>query len=168
MQVRMLVSGLIIASSIVCVILFHYKGRDKELVMPCNSCNCAKRTVEEKEVTTPSGLRYVILTTASENTRQAKVGDMVKVHYSGWLFENGQKGAMFDSSYKHGSPFIFELGAQNVIAGWDEGVALMKVGEKYRFIIPGNLAYGEYGFPGVIPPNAMLIFEVELLEVMPA
>jgi len=108
------------------------------------------------------------LTAAPDNARQAKSGDVVKVHYSGWISEGGQKGAMFDSSLKRGTPFTFELGARNVIAGWDEGVALMKVGEKRRLIIPGNLAYGEQGFPGVIPPNAILIFDVELLEVIPS
>jgi len=163
----MILSGLSIIVGLIVIVSFCRIHRCKESGMPCGCC-CSKNTVEEKEVTTPSGLRHVLLTAAPATARQAKAGDGVKVHYTGWLEENGKKGAMFDSSLKRGMPFTFELGAQNVIAGWDEGVALMKVGEKRRLIIPGNLAYGEQGFPGVIPPNATLIFDVELLDIIPA
>jgi FKBP-type peptidyl-prolyl cis-trans isomerase len=167
MNMRMILSGLSIVVGVIVVGSFCRINRCKEAVMPCGCCS-SNKSVEEKELKTPSGLCHVVLTAAPENARQAKAGDVVKVHYTGWLLENGQKGAQFDSSLKRGTPFTFELGAQNVIAGWDEGVALMKVGEKRRLIIPGNLAYGEQGFPGVIPPNATLIFDVELLEIRPS
>ena len=139
----------------------------KESGVGCGSCCCSHQK-EEKEIVTPTGLRHTVLRAAAEGARQAKAGDVVKVHYTGWLSEGGQKGAQFDSSIKRGTPFTFELGAQQVIAGWDEGVALMRVGEKKRLVIPANLGYGEQGYPGVIPQNATLIFEVELLEVIPA
>ncbi|OGN27878.1 MAG: peptidylprolyl isomerase [Candidatus Yanofskybacteria bacterium RIFCSPLOWO2_01_FULL_49_17] len=91
----------------------------------------------------------------------AKSGNTVSVHYTGWL-ENGTK---FDSSYDHGQPFSFLLGASQVIKGWDEGVAGMQVGGKRRLTIPASIAYGSQGIGGVIPPDATLIFEVELLAI---
>ena len=87
------------------------------------------------------------------------------VHYTGWLSKDGAKGAKFDSSVDRGQPFDFTLGAHQVIAGWDEGVAGMKVGGQRTLIIPPELGYGSRGAGGVIPPNATLIFDVELLKV---
>jgi peptidylprolyl isomerase len=87
------------------------------------------------------------------------------MHYTGWLYENGAKGTKFDSSLDRGEPFEFPLGAGRVIKGWDEGVAGMKVGGKRTLIIPPQLGYGARGAGGVIPPNATLLFDVELLEV---
>ncbi len=96
---------------------------------------------------------------------EAVSGKTVEVHYTGWLDEKGQKGKKFDSSVDRGTPFSFPLGAGRVIKGWDEGVAGMKVGGKRTLMIPSELGYGTRGAGGVIPPNANLIFEVELLDV---
>jgi FKBP-type peptidyl-prolyl cis-trans isomerase len=110
-------------------------------------------------VTTASGLKYWVLKEGTGPT--PKTGDTVKVHYTGWL----QDGTKFDSSVDRGEPFEFAVGTGMVIPGWDEGVGTMKVGEKRQFEIPPNLAYGERGAGGAIPPNATLIFDVELLGV---
>jgi len=111
----------------------------------------------------PSGLKYTDTTvgTGVEAARGKKVG----VHYTGWLYNDGQKGKKFDSSLDRGQPFSFPLGAGQVIRGWDEGVAGMKVGGKRTLIIPPELGYGARGAGGVIPPNATLMFDVELLRV---
>jgi FKBP-type peptidyl-prolyl cis-trans isomerase FkpA len=114
---------------------------------------------EGNEVTTSSGLQYIDLKIGAGVIAQA--GTNVSVHYTGWL-ENGKK---FDSSVDRGQPFSFPLGAGRVIKGWDEGVQGMKVGGKRKSIIPPNLGYGARGAGGAIPPNAALIFEVELLAV---
>jgi peptidylprolyl isomerase len=90
----------------------------------------------------------------------------VEVHYTGWLYENGKRGKKFDSSLVRGRPYKFELGAGRVIRGWDEGVEGMKIGGKRELIIPPDLAYGSQGAAGVIPPDATLDFEVELLKVV--
>lgn len=97
----------------------------------------------------------------SGNGPSPKAGDTVTVHYTGWLTD----GAKFDSSVDRNDPFTFVLGQGQVIQGWDEGVAAMRVGDKARLTIPPELAYGAAGYPGAIPPNATLIFEVELLSI---
>lgn len=111
--------------------------------------------------TTASGLQYQDLVVGIG--KEARAGSNVVVHYTGWLYDNGEQGAKFDSSHDHGEPFLFALGAGHVIKGWDEGVAGMKAGGKRVLIIPPQLGYGARGAGGVIPPNATLKFEVELL-----
>ena len=112
---------------------------------------------------TPSGLQYEDSVPGSGKAAQA--GGPVSVHYTGWLYENGVKGAKFDSSKDRNDPFEFDLGAGHVIKGWDEGVQGMKVGGTRVLTIPAELGYGARGAGGVIPPNATLMFEVELLGV---
>ena len=111
----------------------------------------------------PDGLKYTDSKTGDGAV--AKAGNKVSVHYTGWLSDNGAKGKKFDSSVDRGQPFQFTLGAKQVIAGWDEGVAGMKVGGKRTLTIPPELGYGARGAPGAIPPNSTLIFDVELLQV---
>ena len=112
---------------------------------------------------TPSGLQYE--DTLPGTGQEAISGQQVTVHYTGWLFNDGVQGAKFDSSKDRGDPFVFSLGAGMVIRGWDEGVAGMKVGGARTLIIPAELGYGARGAGGVIPPNAALKFDVELLGV---
>jgi FKBP-type peptidyl-prolyl cis-trans isomerase FkpA len=112
-----------------------------------------------KTVTTKSGLQYEDLKTGQGD--EAKAGKTVDVHYTGWLTD----GKKFDSSVDRGQPFSFKLGGGQVIRGWDEGVAGMKVGGKRKLTIPPELGYGASGAGGVIPPNATLVFDVELLGV---
>ena len=111
----------------------------------------------------PSGLKYTDTTVGTGAV--ATKGHKVSVHYTGWLYNNGVKGTKFDSSLDRGQPFAFGLGAGQVIRGWDEGVAGMKIGGKRTLIIPPDLGYGARGAPGAIPPNATLMFDVELLGV---
>lgn len=111
----------------------------------------------------PSGLKYLDQQVGTGTV--AVAGKKVSVHYSGWLDEKGEKGKKFDSSLGSGKPFEFALGAGQVIAGWDQGVAGMKIGGKRTLYIPSALAYGPRGYPPVIPGNASLIFDVELLGV---
>ena len=112
-------------------------------------------------ITNPSGLQFE--DTVIGTGAQASAGQDVTVHYTGWLFNDGTQGAKFDSSKDRNDPFVFSLGAGMVIRGWDEGVAGMKVGGARTLIIPAALGYGARGAGGVIPPNATLKFDVELL-----
>ena len=116
-----------------------------------------------KTMTTASGLQ--ITDTKVGTGAQPQTGQTCVMHYTGWLYNNGTKGAKFDSSLDRGEPFEFAIEQGQVIKGWDEGVATMKVGGKRTLIIPPQLGYGARGAGGVIPPNATLIFDVELLGV---
>lgn len=121
----------------------------------------AQQPADEDAITTDSGLKYVVVQEGTGET--PKPGDLVKVHYTGTL----QDGTKFDSSIERGEPIEFVLGRGQVIPGWDEGIGLMKVGGKAKLIIPPDLAYGESGAGGVIPPNATLNFDVELVAAEP-
>ena len=145
------------------------------LLTLCAACNAGEKAPAEKApeaappaatTTTPEGL--VITELAPGSGDAIAPGSMAVVHYTGWLYDTAapeNKGRKFDSSVDRGEPFEFPLGRGQVIAGWDEGVAGMKVGGKRTLIIPPELGYGERGAGDAIPPNATLIFDVELLKV---
>ena len=114
-------------------------------------------------ITTATGLQYE--DTVVGDGAEATKGQTVTVHYTGWLYEDGEQGDKFESSKDRRDPFQFILGAGMVIRGWDEGVAGMKIGGARTLIIPSDLGYGPRGAGGVIPPNATLKFDVELLEL---
>ena len=126
---------------------------------PVTTTPAAPASASSAPRTTSSGL--IIETLATGSGPAAKSGDKVSVHYTGWL----TNGTQFDSSRDRNEPFKFRLGAGQVIPGWDEGVAGMQPGSKRRLTVPAHLAYGPRGAGGVIPPNAVLVFEVELLEI---
>jgi peptidylprolyl isomerase len=123
----------------------------------------ADESKSKKWTKTKSGLQYL---DDKEGTGESpKNGRVCVMHYTGWLWENDAKGKKFDSSVDRGQPFEFTIGVGEVIKGWDEGVATMKVGGKRQLLIPPDLGYGRRGAGRVIPPNATLLFEVELLGV---
>jgi peptidylprolyl isomerase len=122
----------------------------------------AAHAQQGKRMTTSSGLQIIEV---KEGAGASPKGKTAVVHYTGWLYDNGAKGKKFDSSVDRNEPFEFPVGAGRVIKGWDEGVATMKVGGKRTLIVPPALGYGARGAGGVIPPNATLMFDVELLGV---
>ena len=131
-------------------------GDDKKLNKPTP-------TQENKMTTTASGLQYT--DTVEGSGASPVTGKTCVMHYTGWLWDGKAKGAKFDSSVDRGQPFEFTIGVGQVIKGWDEGVMTMKVGGKRTLIIPSALGYGSRGAGGVIPPNATLCFDVELLGI---
>ena len=120
-------------------------------------------TAAQPVMTTASGLKIIDVKVGTGP--MPRPGQTCVMNYTGWLYVNGKKGKKFDSSLDSGRPFEFKIGAHQVIAGWDEGVATMKVGGQRTLIIPPSLGYGARGAGGVIPPNATLLFEVELVGV---
>jgi FKBP-type peptidyl-prolyl cis-trans isomerase FkpA len=133
----------------------------------CQAESTNKTTSQEKPAMTAS-TQLQKIDTMPGTGREAEPGFNVSVHYTGWLYDEkaeGHKGAKFDSSVDRKEPFEFALGAGQVIQGWDEGFAGMKIGGKRTLIIPPEMGYGARGAGGVIPPNATLIFDVELLDV---
>jgi peptidylprolyl isomerase len=133
------------------------------MAIPDGLLSAASAQATGKPMTTASGLQ--ITDTKVGTGATPKRGQICVMHYTGWLYENGAKGKKFDSSVDRNEPFEFPIGQKRVIAGWDEGVATMKVGGKRTLIIPPELGYGARGAGGAIPPNATLIFDVELLDV---
>ncbi|MDP6959351.1 MAG: FKBP-type peptidyl-prolyl cis-trans isomerase [Planctomycetota bacterium] len=130
------------------------------LALGCNGKEDSGKPKAQEEVTTPSGLKYIDLKVGEGVSPQQ--GQIVEVHYTGWLTD----GTKFDSSIDRSKTFKFPLGRGRVIKGWDEGVATMKVGGKRKLIVPPELGYGTRGAPGgKIPPGSTLIFEIELLDV---
>lgn len=127
-----------------------------------------KKTKDEKWETTDSGLKFLKRKEGDKKSTAAKTGDIVDVHYTGWLYDEKKpdhKGKQFDSSLKRGMPITFQLGVGRVIQGWDEGLKGMLVGEERTLLIPPQLGYGERGAGRDIPPNATLLFEVKLEKV---
>ena len=133
------------------------------VLLGASAATTATAQVIGQTIMTPSGLRITDSKIGTGATPRA--GQICVMHYTGWLHQNGKKGEKFDSSLDRGKPFEFMIGRRQVIAGWDEGVATMKVGGKRTLIIPPELGYGARGAGNVIPPNATLIFDVELLDV---
>ena len=134
-------------------------SREKRILEQKQAAEAAMEKLAAGFLKTESGLRYQIIQKGSG--KQAEKGKKVSVHYQGAL-ENGE---VFDSSYKRNQPIDFQLGVGQVIEGWDEGIALLQVGDKARFVIPSYLGYGSTGAGGVIPPDATLVFDVELVDV---
>jgi peptidylprolyl isomerase len=128
-----------------------------------STANSAMAQTAGKIITTSSGLQMMDIRIGTGAT--CRPSQTCVMHYTGWLYKNGVKDQKFDSSVDRGEPFEFILGKHQVISGWDEGVATMKVGGKRTLIIPPELGYGARGAGGVIPPNATLIFDIELLNV---
>ena len=136
------------------------------LVSGCASNTTSQVTAQSASVAATPAAKLQIKDITVGTGASPKLGATCVMHYTGWLYENGVKGKKFDSSVDRGQPFEFQIGMGKVIAGWDKGIASMKVGGKRTLIIPPQLAYGGGGGGGgLIPPNATLLFEVELLDV---
>ena len=154
------VASILLTAMAIAVFVFPGRGRPGR-APPILARRTRSKTKKWKQ--TESGLQYLDMKEGTGDT--PKTGQTCLVHYTGWLWENNAKGKEFDSSVG-GEPFSFPVGVGKVIKGWDEGVATMKVGGKRELLIPAKLGYGAEGAGGVIPPNATLLFEVELLNVM--
>jgi len=145
------------------------KGPNKSMTkesQPTSAQSIAEGIKKMSRETFASGLIKEITVPGAETAVQPAKGKRISVHYTGWLNENGVPGRKFDSSVDRGTPFVFVVGVGQVIRGWDEGLMRMKRGEKARLFIPAELGYGARGAGAAIPPNANLIFDVELLEIL--
>ena len=151
------------ARALAAVLLALYLGAPGMLSTAALAETAPPQTTGKAMTTTASGLQ--ITDTVVGTGASPKTGQTCVMHYTGWLYKDGAKGAKFDSSVDRGEPFEFAIGRRQVIGGWDEGVASMKVGGKRTLIIPPDLGYGARGAGGVIPANATLMFDVELLGV---
>lgn len=151
---------LVLATSSIPLLLWSTKKITKKI-----SSTTKSGSSMTQKVTLPSGLAYEVLKEASAEAVSPKKGQQIAVHYTGWLDEKGNPGKKFDSSVDRSEPLVFPIGIGYVIKGWDEGVLAMKVGEKRRLYIPAVLGYGARGAGSIIPANANLIFDVELLSV---
>lgn len=165
---KKLVLGLAILSLLGAVVCADSADSTKKADQPAQKSETkpadkAEKPAEKKGemITTKTGLQYTDLKVGTG--AEAATGKRIAVHYTGWLFENGKRGKQFDSS-RGTNPYALTLGAKQVIDGWDEGIVGMKVGGIRELIIPPTLAYGKRGYPGYIPPDATLIFEVELMD----
>lgn len=157
-----LVIALLLSGITIAFISCDQVKKDNPSVTKTSGANAMKR---EK---TASGLEFEIMSSAKDDARKPEKGNIVTVHYTGWLADdkgNPRMDSKFDSSVDRGTPFQFVIGRGQVIKGWDEGVMLMKVGEKRRLILPASIAYGAHGAGGKIPPHATLVFDVELLDI---
>ena len=141
---------------------------DNDKALPCFTFVGSYETVTppNNTITTETGLSYEILKEAPANAQSPKSGNNLVVHYTGWLESKGKPGKKIDSSIDRDYPFSFTIGTNYVIAGWDEGLLTMKIGEKRRLTIPPNLGYGNKGVGDIVPPQATLIYDVELLEII--
>ena len=146
-----------------------YAGAALMAIFATSACTAdSKTSTQETTAMTQNSNELVKIDTVVGQGREAEPGFNVTVHYTGWLYDASKpdnKGEKFDSSVDRKEPFVFFLGGGQVIQGWDEGFAGMKVGGKRTLVIPPHMGYGEYGAGGVIPPNATLVFDVELLGV---
>lgn len=157
MSYRFIILGLVVLAVVAYAVTACAKK--KQETQSATPAPATAASAASNGATTSSGLKYEVL--REGNGPVAKAGQTVSVHYTGWLTD----GTKFDSSVDRGQPFSFALGAGQVIKGWDEGVAGMKVGEKRKLTIPSDLGYGQRGAGNVIPPNATLVFDVELLGI---
>lgn len=162
MKKRILISLIVVMA----VVAGYMLMRTEPASAPINKSDDKKVAEKKEEVNNSNNDNKTMeleIKTTQEGTgeRMVKLGDQISVHYTGKLTD----GTKFDSSVDSGVPFKFQIGQGMVIKGWDQGLLGMKVGEKRTLTIPGNLAYGEQGYPGVIPPNATLIFDVELVSI---
>ena len=156
-------AALVSAAFVAAVAVAPAIADEKTTPAPPAENKSAEKKSEMKMNSSPSGLQW---TDTKEGTGPSpQKGQICVMDYTGWLWENGAKGKKFDSSVDRGTPFEFPIGQGRVIKGWDEGVATMKVGGKRTLLIPPQLGYGARGAGGVIPPNATLLFEVELIAV---